>query len=193
MNVGDIIQVVAHKELERIDLSGSNILNREMKGEHTLQSFFGTDSGKIVATIWQKYVDDHEPEMEDGMLRYEAQEAGSLGQTGISGYQLHYKGDFLYRAREGDYLLLVKTKRSQYFGLIFQANSGWWRMVKVLFKIRQSRSSFEIISQGELAATKLDFLRTQLLSQLELEVPIPIDSVEQETIIREFVQQYPLL
>lgn len=191
MNLSDVFSAVAHKELVAVDLPNRGSNQHETNGNLALREFFGETKVEQEGIDWHYFADDQEPAQEDNKITFYDARAKSAGRTGRSEWRLYYYGDFLSRAEIGDLLILARTPKGRYFGLVFQRGSAWQRAAKELFGLRDFQPSFDAIPRRTLDSQRFELLRQQILAELDLDLALPVAASDEEIMLREFGRAFP--
>jgi hypothetical protein len=192
MNLSDIFNAVAHKELVQVELpAAGSSTQHELNGTAVLREFFAVaeqTSGKI---SWHYFADDQEPLQEEGDFTFYDARSKSAGRTGRSEWRFYYTGSFLSCASVGDLLVLAKSLSGYYFGLVFRQASAWHRAAVEFFGLTDSQASFDIVPKDKLDSYKFELLRNQILNELDLGLVLPVTSSDEELIVRKFGRKFP--
>ncbi len=193
MNLLNVFQSVAYKELVAVDLPYRGSNQHEMNGTASLRSFFET-SETVRGKIEWRYFSDNGEVLRDraDFTFYDARK----NHPTRTEWRMYYYGDFLSRAEEGDVLVLARTgttgdKNQRLFGLIFPRNSGWLRSAEMLFGFAGASSHPEIISREKLSQTDLELSRTVILDELDIEVDLPVATSDENLVLEHFPHSFP--
>lgn len=191
MNLYDAFAAVAHKKLVRVDLPHRGSNQHETNANAALKAFFEGKNFEEKAISWHYFADDQEPEHEDNKITFYDARAKTAHRTGRSEWRLYYYGDFLSRANIGDLLVLARAHTGRYFGLVFQNNSALRRAADKLFSIANPHTEFDALPRRVLDETRLEFLRQQILAELELDLALPVAPNDEELILEKFAKIFP--
>lgn len=191
MNLSNVFEAVAHKELTAVDLPNLASNQHELNGVAALRLFFGTGEPTRSEISWHYFADDVEPTEQDGDFTFYDARAKTAERTGRTEWRFYYQGDFLRQANVGDTLIFARTKTGQLFGLVFQSDSSWLRSARSLFGIDKSGTHFDEIPRGTLDAQELEFIRGQILAELNLEVTLPVIETDEQIMVDRFGRQFP--
>jgi len=191
MNLSDVFGSVAHKQLALVELPHLGSNQHELNGVSALRAFFATDEPVRGNIRWHYFSDDSDPTEEDGEFTFYDARAKSADRTGRSEWRFFYNGSFLGKANVDDTLVLARTRSGQLFGLVFQNESSWLRAARALFGIEQSQTAFNEISEEELDSRTLEFMRGQILAELNLEVSLPVVRNDEQIITDKFGFRFP--
>jgi hypothetical protein len=191
MNLSSVFTAVAHKQLVAVDLPKSGSHQHELNGVAALRDFFGTNASTRGTLQWHYFADDREPVQEDGDFTFYDARARSADRTGRSEWRFYYDESFLERANVGDLLFLARGKGGQLFALVFQRDSAWLRAARMLFGVQASTPSFDALGKEKLNSQELELLRRQILTELGLEVALPVRRTDEEMMIAKFGQTFP--
>ena len=70
MNLSDVIEAAAYKELVRVDLPAKGSNQHEIDGVRALRDFFGTDEKVRTEVTWHYFAEDSEPVEQVGELTF---------------------------------------------------------------------------------------------------------------------------
>lgn len=191
MNLSDVFAAVAHKELVRVDLPDRGSNQHETNANAALKKFFEGEKVEQKSIGWHYFADDQEPAHEDNKITFYDARAKSAHRTGRSEWRLYYYGDFLSRANIGDLLVLARTQNGRYFGLVFQNGSAWRRAADELFGIGGHQTNFDALPRRALDERRLEFLRQQILAELDLDLVLPVVPNDEELILQKFGKAFP--
>lgn len=191
MKLSDVFEAIAHKRLSSVDIPGKGSNQHEANGSSSLKDFFGIQSAKKGRINWRYFADDVEPAFEENNFTFYDARAKSSARTGRTEWRLYYSGDFLFRANVDDLLVLARTRSKDYFGLVFQHGSAWWRAAQELFQIHSSQGEFDEISTNDLDKTQLEFLGRQILSELGFDDLLPVTKSDEDIVIEKFGDKFP--
>ncbi len=191
MNLSQIFSAVAHKRLVAVDLPDAGSNQHELNGSGPLREFFGISGETRGAIDWHYFAEDSEPtRMENSFTFYDAR-AKSAARTGRTEWRFYYYGDFLRRAEEGDLLVIARAHSGKLFGLIFQKNSSWCRAAEIFFGLGETGAEFQQLTDRQLSAQQLQLLRQQILSELELDIPVPSIRSDEQIVVEKFGKAFP--
>lgn len=191
MNLFDIFDAVAHKQLTAVDLPDMGSNQHELNGTTVLRQFFGIHEPTRGTIFWHRFADDEEPTNDSGEFTFYDARAKSADRTGRSEWRLYYEGAFLAAADVGDTLILARRRTDKVFGLVIQRDSAWLRAASVLFGIAGSCTTFNEISSAELTSRELQFTRQRILTELHLDVAVPTVDTDAEMVLARFGPRFP--
>jgi hypothetical protein len=190
-NLTDIFSAIAHKRLVQVDLPRKGSNQHELNGSVALRDFFET-SEKVAGVItWHYFVDDREPEQEEGTFTFYDARAKSAARTGRTEWRFYYTGEFLARCEEGDELILVRTKDASYHALIFRSGSAWLRSSRLLFGIESTDSELGLISRKRMSEQVLALVKRQILDALDLNLELTTNETDKELVARNYGSCFP--
>jgi hypothetical protein len=191
MKLSDVFAAVAHKELVLVDLPHVGSNQHELNGVTALKDLFGTDGKTRGAISWHYFADDQEPQQEANDFTFYDARAKSADRTGRSEWRFYYYGDFLSRADVGDLLVLARSAAGRYYGLIFQKGSSWRRAAQELLDLREFHANFDAIPRRTLDEQRFEFLRQQIVAELDLDLVLPVAPNDEELILKKFGKTFP--
>lgn len=193
MNLSEVIECAAYKELVRVDLPEKGSNQHEIDGVRALRDFFGTNEKVKTEVTWHYFAENAEPIEEIGDLTfYDARERHPTRTE----WRLYYRGDFLSRATERDVLVLIKTRhpRSSLHALVFEEGSSWLKSAEKLFGVSNlNPANFENFPRKSLASRELELVAVKILEELGIqELQIPSTPSDLEIVARKFKGVFPL-
>jgi hypothetical protein len=191
MNLSDAFTAVAHKKLVRVDLPDRGSNQHETNANAALKAFFEGQSIERKQISWHYFADDQEPEREVNQITFYDARAKTAHRTGRSEWRLYYYGDFLSRANIDDLLVLARAQNGRFFGLVFQNRSSLRRAADNLFGLDGNRPEFDALPRRVLDETRLEFLRQQILAELDLDLGLPVAPNDEEIILKQFGRTFP--
>jgi hypothetical protein len=192
VNLKDVFSSVAHKQLVAVDLPDLASNQHELNGSVALKGFFGTKNQTRGTLNWTYFADDQDPSQESADFTFYDSRAKSSARTGRSEWRFYYYGNFLLRAKVGDWLVFAKAKSSdRLHALVFQQKSAWLRAARVLFGVKSSQGEFDSITTERLQAQGLELLQREILSALGLEIAIPAAASDQDLMLQTFGRVFP--
>ncbi len=191
MNLSDVFDTVAHKELVAVDLPNAGSNQHEFNGVIALRDLFGTNGTTNGRISWNYFRDDQESEQEENDFTFYDAREKSAHRTGRHEWRFYYYGDFLSRCEVGDLVVLARAASKRYFGLIFQRGSAWRRAAQVLFGLPDSQPKFDTIPRQTLDEKRLEFLRQQILSDLDLDLALPAARNDEALVLEKFGKVFP--
>jgi hypothetical protein len=191
VNLSAVFTNVAYKQLVAVDLPHLGSNQHELNGVAKLREFFGTSASVQDTFQWHYFRDDAAPTSAIGKFTFYDARLKSTERTARSEWRMYYYGDFLRRASVGDWWFLARTHTGKLFALVFQHGSAWLRAAQVLFGVEESKSSFKAIKRESLDNQQLQLLRIQILTELGLEVPIPVRPRDEDLVIERFGRNFP--
>ena len=189
--LSDVFSDVVHKKLVAVDLPYAGSNQHETNGTAALKDFFGTGGETRGKISWHYFADDQEPQQEENEFTFYDARAKSAESTGRSEWRFYYRGDFLSRGEVGDLLVLARSAAGRYYGLVFQHGSAWRRAAQEFFGLREFEENFEAIPRDTLNKQQLEFLRQQILAELDLDFALPIPSNDEELVLKKFGKAFP--
>lgn len=193
MNLSEVIDAAAYKELVRVDLPKRGSNQHEVNGVRALRDFFGTEEQVRAEVTWHYFAEDTEPIEEVGELTF--YDAREMHPTRTE-WRLYYRGDFLSRASEGDVLVLIKTAhpRTSFHALVLQAGSSWLKSAEKLFGVSSlNPANFESLTRESLSSRALELVAVRILEQLGIEeLQIPSSMSDVELVVKTFKGTFPL-
>lgn len=189
VNLAGVFAAVAHKELVAVDLPGADSNQHELNGTAAIREFFGMTVPRSGAISWRLFRDGTDPEDSEGRYTFYDARAASAHMTGRSEWRFYYSGWFLSGASVGDLLVLARTSDDRIFGLCFQQDSSWYRAARALFGITTVSSSPTLIR--DLSAEELGLARQRILEELDLAVPLPVRSSDEDIVAERFGLTFP--
>lgn len=171
-NLNSIFSSVVFKTLAQVDLPARGSNQHEINGVNALRSFFETDQPVSGVIYWRYFSDNAETLQSTGTFTFYDARAKSAPRTGRTEWRMYYSGDFLSCANPGDVIVLVRTLSGDVFGLVFQDESGWIRIARVLFQYEGVSTELRLISDDALRTQELEFAKRQILNELGIEVPL---------------------
>jgi hypothetical protein len=190
-NLSDVFSAIAHKRLVQVDLPGKGSNQHELNGRVALRDFFETTEKLEGVLTWHLFVDDREPEREEGTFTFYDARAKSAERTGRSEWRFYYSGEFLSRCEEGDELILVRTNAGAYHALIFRNGSAWLRSARLLFGIEYTESELGLVPKAQLVGSDLALVKRQVLDALDLDVEVASVETDKELVSRLFGTRFP--
>jgi hypothetical protein len=191
LNLSAVFSAVAHKQLAPVDLPDLGSNQHELNGVEALREFFGTGQSTRGTLGWHYFGDDTEPIHEEARFTFYDARAKSAARTGRSEWRFYYYGSFLSCAEAGDSLFLVRAYTGQLFTLVFQRESAWLRAAQALFGVQDSTPAFDAIGRDRLSEQHLELLRRQIITQLGLEVALPVEQLDEDLIVGRFGRSFP--
>lgn len=191
MKLSSIFSGVANKKLVRVDLPHLGSHQHELNGASSLKRFFGTKQKTQGRIQWRYFFDGADALLGEGEFTFYDARARSARRTGRTEWHFYYTGSFLSCAKVGDRLFIVKTQSGSVYGLVFEQNSAWLRAAKVLFGHTDSTDGVTTFTKENLNARQLEFLQRNILSELELEIPIPAASNDGQIMLDKFGKIFP--
>jgi hypothetical protein len=191
MNLSDIFGAVVHKELVAVDLPDAGSNQHELNGVAAFRELFGMTETKRGKINWHYFADEQEPAQEENEFTFYDARAKSAGRTGRSEWRFYYYGNFLARADIGDLFVLACSKTGRYYGLIFQRGSAWCRAAKELFGFHKFQTSFDAIPKRTLDSQRFELLRRQILSELDLDLVLPVAVTDEELMLKKYGRIFP--
>lgn len=192
MNLSEVFAAVAHKQLVLVDLPAAGSHQHELNGVSALKDFFGTSGPTKGRLTWHYFADEQEPVQELNDFTFYDARAKTTHKTGRTEWRMYYYGDFLNRAGIGDLIVLAKTRTDEVHGLVFQERSSWLRAAKELFALHHLDKTFSAVPKSVLESQQLEFLRQQILEELELGVALPVAPSDEELMLRTFGHAFPV-
>jgi hypothetical protein len=191
VNLSSIFSDVAHKQLVRVDLPQLGSNQHELNGVTALKEFFGSGEATRGKVSWHYFADDQDPLQDEGEFTFYDARAKSADRTGRSEWRFYYYGNFLSCANIGDWFFLARSQSGRLFGLVFQQESAWLRAAQALFGVQTSAPSFDVVSRDLLDKQKLELLRRQILTELDVEVTVPACPSDEELILAKYGRTFP--
>lgn len=191
MNLTSVFSGVAHKQLVRVDLPELGSNQHELNGVAALKGFFGSGAPTRGTLSWHYFADDQDPIEDEGEFTFYDARARSFELTGRSEWRFYYFGNFLSRASIGDWFFLARSESGRLFGLVFQEDSAWLRAAQILFGVQTSTPSFDVMSREALDTQRLELLRRQILTELDLEVAVPARRSDEELMLERYGRTFP--
>jgi len=191
MNLAEIFEKVAHKQLAKVDIPNAGSNQHELNGIGALKDFFGTQAATNCDVGWHRF-GDAEPEYANGQFTFYDARAKSVARTGRTEWRLYYTGDFLAASAPGDLLVLVAEKTSKRIhALVFSKGSSWHRAATQLFQIETEDPSFVFIPRQALAKNQIHFLQERIIDELDLDITLPAKPNDAELVLRQFPGGFP--
>jgi len=184
-SLNSIFSAVVFKTLALVDLPERGSNQHEINGVGALKGFFETEQQVSGPISWHYFSDDSEPLQSTGNFTFYDARARSAARTGRTEWRMYYNGDFLSCATPGDVLILARTLDGAIFGLVFQNDSGWLRAAQTLFQFKEATPSLQLITSEDLQDQELEFIKRQILDELNIEVPIGSSDDDYELASRE--------
>ncbi len=198
MNLKDVFDAVAYKELKLVDLPARGSNQHELNGTNALCDFFSAPRGLIGSSFrvegviqWLYFADNQDTQQTQASFTFYDARARTALKTGRTEWRLYYYGDFLSAAQPGDALILARTAENVTLCLVFQQGSGWLRAVQTLFRIDPSNTTLQAIPDATLDAQTLDFAQVQILDELGIEISVPAAPTDEEIILAKFGPRFP--
>lgn len=191
MNLSSVFSSVAHKKLVRVDLPHLGSHQHELNGASSLREFFGATRRTQGKIQWRYFADGADALLGEGEFTFYDARAKSARRTGRTEWHFYYTGGFLSCAKVGDRLFIVKTQAGSVYGLVFEQNSAWLRAAKVLFGQTESSDGVATLPQETLTARQLEFLQRNILSELDLGIPVPAESNDAQIMLDKFGKIFP--
>ena len=198
MNLKDVFDAVAYKELRQVDLPERGSNQHELNGTIALCDFFAAPKGVLGSDFrvegvlqWLYFADNQDTQQTQAPFTFYDARARTASTTGRSEWRLYYYGDFLSVAQPGDALILARTKEDTLLCLVFQENSGWLRAARALFGINPANTTLQAIPDATLDARTLDFAQIQILEELGIEITVPATPTDEEIILAKFGNNFP--
>jgi hypothetical protein len=190
-SLADVFDAVAHKRLVQVDLPSRGSNQHELNGSVALREFFKTAEKVEGSLEWHYFVDDKEPEYEEGTFTFYDARARSAQRTGRTEWRFYYSGSFLSRCSEGDELILVRTRAGACHALVFRTGSAWLRAARHLFAIKDSCDRLDLLPAAAISKLELALVRRQILEALELELDVASSGTDMELMERTFGRKFP--
>ncbi|HEY6230946.1 MAG TPA: type II restriction endonuclease [Pyrinomonadaceae bacterium] len=191
MNLSDVFSDVAVKELTSVDIPRRGSNQHEINGTAPLRNFFKTNE-KIKGPIkWHYFADDHEIAYEEGEFTFYDARLRSADITGRTEWRGYYTGDFLSVANPGDVLILAKTRDGELHGLLFEHGSNWLRCAALLLNLPELSIRYQVLSEAELTAAKVELTRQLILEELGVAVPVTYKLNDEDLMLATFGKTIP--
>ena len=198
MNLKDVFDAVAYKELRTVDLPARGSNQHELNGTNALCDFFSAPKGVIGSGFrvegviqWFYFADNQDTQQTQAPFTFYDARAKTASKTGRTEWRLYYYGDFLSAAQPGDALILARTAENTTLCLVFQQGSGWLRAAQTLFSINPANVTLQIIPDAALDAQTLNFAQTQILQELGVEIMVSAAPTDEEIILAKFGNRFP--
>jgi hypothetical protein len=189
LNLSSVFTDVAHKQLVPVDLPGGISNQHELDGVEALKKFFGTGETSRGTLNWHYFEDDHEPTQEEGAFTFYDARVNQPKRS--AEWRFYYYGNFLAQACVGDWFFLARSQTGRLFALVFQNDSGWLRAAQALFGVQESRDTFDALQRETLDNQELELLRRQILSELDLDVVLPVLPTDEELMLTKYGRTFP--
>lgn len=149
MMLESVFEGIAYKRLVQVDLPHKKSNQHELNGSRALGRLLGFE--KLKGPISWRQFSNHYGFLQDKgeFTWYDAREKSSA-RTGRSEWRFYYTGTFLSHAEVGDLLIIAKTIRGEFLGLVFAKDSAWLSSAFELFDINPGAETIQVIDREQL-------------------------------------------